>query len=165
MIYVILIPLGLLIVPWWLVRYVFVTEATRTLPYRRYAEYLWVASAVWLLSQVLPNVPVSPETDSSTMHFLGGVAAAILYLYTLKVYKLRLGRGWELWVGLFLFVSALGVLNELFEFIGYKVGFMPVPDTMGRFDTWWDLVANTTGSLLTLAITRLIWHNSKRMHP
>jgi hypothetical protein len=165
MIYLVLIPLGLLVVPWWLVKYVFVTEATRNLPYRPNARYLWVASAIWIASQLLPDVAISPETDSFTMHFCGGVVAAVLYLYTLKAYKLHLGHSWQLWVGLFLFASGLGVLNELFEFIGYKLNFMPIPATMTRIDTWWDLVANTLGSLSTLAIVRLVWHNRGRTHP
>ena len=169
MIYLVLIPICLLFVPWLLVRYVFATEATRHLPYRQHAWYLWLASSVWVASQLLPEVPVAPaETSSFTMHFCGGVAATILYLYTLKVYKLQLVHIWQLWVGLFLFVSALGVLNELFEFAGYRTGLMP-PDTTTMvftpIDTWWDLMANTTGSITTLLIVRLIWHNSKRTHP
>ncbi len=169
MIYFVLIPIGLLFVPWLLVRYVFATEATRDLSYRSHAIYLWVAAVVWELSQLLPEVPVAPnETSSFTMHFCGGVAAAILYVYALKAYKLRFNHVWQLWVGLFLFASALGVLNELFEFAGYRTGLMP-PDTSTMVftpvDTWWDLAANTTGSLVTLLIVRLIWHNSKRTHP
>jgi hypothetical protein len=155
-IYSVLIPLGLLVVPWLLVRFVFATKATRSLPYRQHAWYLWVASAVWLASQLLPNVPISVETDSFTMHFMGGAVAAILFAYTVKVYRLGFDHTWQLWVGLYLFASGLGVLNELFEFTADKTWLIVLPDYVTTRDTWWDLVANTLGAFLTLACIRLL---------
>ena len=148
MIYLVIIPLGLLVVPWWLVRYVFTTAETKNLPYWPTAPYLWTAAVLWILSQVLPSVPISPETDTFTMHFTGGVLTAVLYLYTVKVYKLKFLHTWQFWVGLYLFVSAFGVLNELFEFFLDESGIMPMPSN----DTWWDLTANTLGSFLALAL-------------
>jgi glycopeptide antibiotics resistance protein len=141
-IYAVIIPALLLFMPWVLVRYVFVTKKTSKLNYRANAEYLWLAAGVWVLSQLLPRVSIYGQTDTFIMHTLGGVVAAILFVYTIKSYKIEFEATWQLWVGLFLFVSALGVLNELFEFFLYAVG---VPGVVGG-DEWWDLTANTLGS-------------------
>jgi hypothetical protein len=143
-----LIPVGLLFVPWVLVRYVLTTKDTRSLLYAKHAGYLWAASGLWMASQILPNIPISPETDTFTMHMTGGVVAAVLSLYALKVYRIKLSEWWQLPVTVFLFASALGVLNELFEFLLEAVG---VPGVWSG-DEWWDLLANTVGAFLAYAV-------------
>lgn len=152
MIYTVLIPLGLLAVPWLLVRYVFATEVTRKLTYRIHALYLVVAAILWELAMVLPNIPVSPETDSFTMHATGGMVAVVLAAYTVAVYNIRLKPWWLEVVGLYFFVSGLGVLNELFEFFLTASGIVFIPNG----DTWWDLLANTVGATLAYIVFKIV---------
>lgn len=158
MIYLVVIPLGLLVLPWYLARYVFVTSKTKNLPYRQLAPYLWLCSGLWVVSQIVPNVPISPETDTFSMHFIGGVVATILFLFVIRAYDLKFNHQWQLWLGLYLFVSALGVANELFEFFLDESGLMPMPNT----DTWWDLTANTLGAFMALALARLFRHEQPK---
>lgn len=151
MIYGVIIPALILFMPWVLVRYVFVTKKTRNLSYRTNAEYMWLASGIWVLSQLAPRVSIYGQTDTFLMHTLGGVLAAILYVYAIKCYKVEFETTWQLWIGLFLFVSALGVLNELFEFFLSSIG---VPGVVGG-DEWWDLTANTLGSFAAYGLFML----------
>jgi hypothetical protein len=151
MIYSAIIPLGLLFVPWLLVRFVFTTTQTRDLPYLPHALYLVAASALWLLALMLPNVPISQATDSTTMHFMGGVVATVLFIYVVKVYGITFMHSWQAWIALYLFVSGLGVLNELLELFLDETRIMPMP----RGDEWWDLLANTAGGLSSFALLRV----------
>jgi hypothetical protein len=151
MIYSLYIPLALLFVPWLLVRFVFTTEKTRRLPYLKHAPYLWAAAALWWLALFVPNVPLSPETETFSMHFTGGGVAVILFLYVVKVYQLKFTYTWQAWMAMFMFVSTLGVLNELLEFFLDVTRIMPMP----RGDTWWDLWANTLGALFVYFAVRL----------
>ena len=164
MIYSVVIPIALLIAPWLFVRFVFTTSESRKFPYLAHAPYLLVAAVLWELALFLPNVPIqaiTSETDSFTMHFIGGTVAAVLYLYTLKAYRLKLS-GWQLWIGLYLFASAVGVLNELFEFAADKTGIIPLPPYTTSRDTWWDLVANTSGALTAFMILHACMRRNKR---
>ncbi len=138
--------------PWVLVRYVFTTEQTRQIRYQDGAIYMWISSAIWVLSQILPNVPLSDQTDTTTMHTLGGVVAAVLFMYAVRVYKIRFETWWQPWIGLFLFASGLGILNELFEFFLQSVGW---PDIVGG-DEWWDLAANTFGAFVAYGLAVVI---------
>jgi len=152
MIYTLFIPISLIFVPWLLVRFVFKTEQTKHLRYIKYAGYLWMASVVWFLSQILPNIPISPETDTFTMHTLGGMVAAILFIYVKKVYQIKFKYWWQAWLCLYFFVSGLGVLNELFEFFIDRAGIFEVISG----DEWWDLTANTVGSFLAFSVYSLV---------
>lgn len=159
MLYSVVIPILLLFVPWLLVRYVFATKQTKNLAYRTYAPYLVAASALWVLSFLLPNVPISSETDSFTMHSLGGMVAAVLFVYTVKSYDIRFEAMWQVWVGLYLFTSGLGVLNELAEFFLTKTNVEPI---VGG-DEWWDLLANTLGAFVAFGALWLFSHDKIRL--
>ncbi|MGH7196837.1 MAG: hypothetical protein ACREGJ_03700 [Candidatus Saccharimonadales bacterium] len=148
MIYTVLIPLALLFMPWVLVRYVFATDKTRQLPYMQHAGYLWAAAIAWVLAMTLPNVPISPETDTTTMHFTGGVVATILFLYVTRVYQIKFATWWLQVLALYFFVSGLGVLNELFELFLDKTGISPIEEG----DEWWDLLANTVGGFVAYGV-------------
>jgi hypothetical protein len=152
MIYTVFIPIALIFAPWLIVRFVFKTKQTQNLPYLKHAIYLWAASGAWILSQVLPNIPISVETDTFTMHSMGGVVAAILFLYVLKVYKITFELWWQQWLMLYFFVSGLGVLNELFEFFIDRAGIFKV---IGG-DEWWDLLANTVGAFVAFTIYKIV---------
>lgn len=142
MIYHVLIPLGLLFVPWLVARYVFKTPTTTNLSYKTHAWYLVAASLAWFAAMTLPNVNISAQTDTTTMHTMGGVVSAILFAYFMAVYKIKFVFWWQTWLALYFFVSGLGVLNELFELFLYKINY--ISDDGG--DTWWDLAANTFGA-------------------
>ena len=146
------IPLGLLIVPWLAVHLVFATPRSRQLSYRQAAPYLLASTGLWLAALFLPNLPISPDTTTFTMHFTGGVVTSVLFLFACRAYGLKFHYAWQGWLLLFAFVSALGVLNELLEFFLDEFAIMPAPNT----DTWWDLLANTLGAFSSLAIWRII---------
>ena len=150
-IYYLIIPLALLFVPWLIVRYAFKTKQTENLPYKKHAAYLLAAALVWWAAMLLPNIPVSGQTDTTTMHFLGGAVAALLFVYAVKSYRIRFVERWQPWISLFLFVSALGVLNELFEFF---LSFTQFAVEGG--DEWWDLAANTAGAYAAYIFIRAI---------
>jgi glycopeptide antibiotics resistance protein len=152
MIYEVIIPIALLIAPWLAVRFIFTTNRTRMLPYTKHAWHLWAAAIVWLLALTLPNIPISAETDTFTMHTLGGVVAALLFAYVVKVYKIGFTAWWQPWVALYFFASGLGVFNELFEFFLDSTGISLV---IGG-DEWWDLLANTIGAFLAYGIMHLV---------
>ena len=108
----------------------------------RYRWVLGLACAVFMVSWWLPSPEIDGQQTSFMTHFFGGgVFAALLGLYV------KLVRGWRaVWrveaAALFMLVSSLGVLNELFEVVLYANGLMP----HGIGDTSWDLVANTAGA-------------------
>lgn len=142
MIYTVGIPLALLIAPWLVVRFVFVTPKSRTITYKESFGFLALAAALWVVALVVPNVPVSSETTTFSMHMTGGVVAAVLFLYAIWCYGWKFDTWWQKWVGLFFFVSALGVVNELFELFLNRVGY----PGMILGDERWDLLANTIGA-------------------
>jgi len=80
------------------------------------------------------------------LHASGGSAATLLFIYMTKTLKLHFN--WRLnFILLFAFVCSLGVLNEIAEYALELVG-------IGRYsydthDVWRDLVANTTGMIIT----------------
>jgi hypothetical protein len=153
MLYGIVIPLCLLFVPWLLVRYVFVTPATRGLPYLRQAGYLWLSAAVWAGAVPLPRFLLFGDTNTFLLHFLGGVVAALLFRYVLGVYGLKFAHWWQTPGALYLFASGLGVANEIFELFLTKVQWLGTDGSY--FDTWWDLVANTLGATFGWLLLRL----------
>lgn len=109
---------------------------------QKYQQWLVAACLVYVVSWWLPSPFIEGRDTSFTTHLLGGgVFSAILWYY------LKQSLGWSAhWLleafSLFAFVSALGVLNELFEVILYLFHAMP----HGISDTSWDLLANTLGA-------------------
>lgn len=148
MIHLFLIPLCIAFVPWLLVRYVFVAESTKQLPYARGAAYLWLAALLWIAAFFVPNIPISSETTTFGQHFMGGAVATALLLYVVKVYKVRYRYWWQPWLAVYFFASGLGVVNELFELLVTASGYMWIDGS----DVWWDLLANTAGAWMAYAI-------------
>lgn len=108
----------------------------------------WVASAVGLqLTGALLAEIYDGKFGNFLLHGLGGGAAAtVLFFYLIKTFHFKTNWRLELAV-VFMFVSTLGALNELAEYIGELVN-------LGIFsfdshDTWRDLVANTAGMFIT----------------
>lgn len=165
MLYPVFIPLLLLFVPWLVVRFVFSTPKTRRMSYGKSVGYLVLAAGLWALAMRVPNIPISPETDTFSMHMIGGIVATVLFLYVKRAYGWRFDVWWHEWVGLFFFVSTLGVLNELFELFLNKVAY----PGMILGDERWDLLANTVGAFISFGVyligARLIKrYNAKRTH-
>ncbi len=90
------------------------------------------------------------------LHASGGSAATLLYFYLTRT--LRLQFNWRLNLALlFAFVSSLGVINEIVEYIFELSGFGKY--SYDTHDSWRDFVANTTGMIVTwlfIALVRFI---------
>jgi hypothetical protein len=151
-IYAVVIPVLLLFMPWVIVRFVFTTAKTKDLSYLSNSSYMWLASFLWLVSQVAPDIHISDQTNTFTMHTIGGIVAALLFTYAVKSYQIKFEAWWQPWIGVFLFASGLGVLNELFEFFLYGIG---VPGVVGG-DEWWDLTANTIGASVAFTFVMIV---------
>lgn len=84
------------------------------------------------------------ESQNFALHFFGGgVVVSLIFEY----WKLNLKEQipWPIqFLALYFVVSAFGVGNELLELI-FDLLFK-IPMSNDRFDTWWDLVANTSGA-------------------
>lgn len=111
---------------------------------RRYRRWLLAACGLFFVSWYLPSPLIDGQDTAFTTHFLGGGVFTGLYWYYLKQ-----TLGWQgSWVvegvSLFVLVSALGVMNELFELLLKQTHLSRLTLT----DTNWDLLANTLGALL-----------------
>ena len=149
-VYSVYIPAALCVVPWLLVRYVFRTNHTRTLPYKSNC-WLLVASGVgWVVAVFAPNIPLGVSSDSITTHLVGGAfVAPMLFLYCMSVYQVDM-RPWPWWLrffALFAFSCTFATFNELAEFALNTTGAMQIEHA----DTWIDLAANCTGTLCAYA--------------
>lgn len=112
-------------------------ESTRSpLPY--------LASALFLVAFLIPDIHISNETNTFQQHFVGGgLYSLCLYLYFKQAFKWRFTGPLEIIV-LFAWTSAFGVANELLEFSLVKLQFV----SMNLTDSDWDLVANSLGALV-----------------
>lgn len=104
---------------------------------------LVVAGILFFVSWYLPSPKIQGEYTAFTTHFLGGgIFCGLVWLYITRQLNVKLGWAMNL-LGLFFFVSGLGVLNELFELVITSLGFVGLNPS----DTWWDLLANTFGAV------------------
>lgn len=147
MIYLVLIPVLLAVLPWLVIRFMCTTDTSRQMSYDQAAPYLLAAACLWIAAFFVPNIPVSSETDTFSQHAVGGVAAGVLFLFARKAYGWQFKEWWQPWLALYGFVSGLGVLNELFELITTKTGVIIIDGS----DVWWDLLANTIGGAVAFA--------------
>lgn len=105
---------------------------------------LFVACFLFLISWYLPSPLIDGRDTAFTTHFIGGgLFCGLLWLYLKDNLEINLSPFWEV-VSLYFLVSGLGVANELFEWFTVQVHL----SDLNPSDTWWDLVANTTGALL-----------------
>ncbi len=154
--YAIAPPLVIAIVPWVLARFVFITKATRGLPYWKHGRWLLAVALTWFVAFLVPKVSlVGDQTDSLSMHFTGGLAATMLFLFVVRAYTIRFTTWWQPIVALYFFASGLGVANELMEMLLYEAHILnTIPPSL--FDTWWDLFANTVGAFTCYAVLVLL---------
>ena len=87
------------------------------------------------------------------LHASGGSAATLLYFYLTRTLQLQFN--WRLNLALlFAFVSSLGVINEIVEYIFELSGFGKY--SYDTHDSWRDFVANTTGMIATWSFITLV---------
>ena len=109
----------------------------------------WVLSSLDLIGASVGNI---------LLHAVGGgMATSLVYEYLLNNLELKLNIRIE-FAGLFLFVSAYGVINEISEYFGELIHYTIF--SLDSQDTWRDLVANTTGAIIAFTIIKI----SKRFY-
>lgn len=117
----------------------------------KYLGWLAAACVLFFISWYLPSPLIEGRDTSFTTHFLGGgVFTGLLWYYVKK------SLGWKSnWASeafsLFALVSALGVMNELFELLLKQLHL----SRMTLTDTNWDLLANTLGALAFYGLYQL----------
>ena len=116
-------------------------------------QWGWIAAAViFPLVGSLLDLSLGGKVGNFMLHAVGGgITSALIFKYLSNRLSIRLN--WRLGLAaLFMFTSALGVLNELAEFAAelLNLGIF----TLDRQDTWRDFVANTSGAILAWLIIK-----------
>lgn len=125
---------------------------------KSYRWLLLLACTVFMISWLLPSPRIDGMQTEFVTHFVGGgIFTGLLWLY-IKLVKKWKSSWWLEAASLFALVSSLGVLNELFEFVLYRLDLMP----NGIFDTSWDLVANTSGALVVFLAYKFVNNGRSR---
>lgn len=107
--------------------------------------YLLVAILLPLFGSFLSKI-VGGTLGNFLLHAVGGgMSATFLFYYLCGLLEYKLNWRVEL-ITLFAFVSCLGVLNELLEYVIELT--TPLIMSLDSQDTWRDLVANTSGALV-----------------
>jgi hypothetical protein len=102
------------------------------------------AGVLMVVSTQLPDIHISNQTTTFQQHFVGGgMYSACLYLYAKRLFNWRFYWLLDL-IGLFAFVSALGVANKLIEFAFLALHLARI----NTADAYWDLLANTLGGFV-----------------
>lgn len=156
------IPLLLLVLPWVVTR-VLRTEASVRFPYWPNFGWLFAAAFAWYWAIQLPNVPITSETTSTTVHLMGGAfVGPLLFVYLVKAYDIpTLPTWWMRYLVLYAAVGGVfGMSNELMEFCIAKAGLI----TIDLGDASWDLVANFVGFTATYLIAELCGYWPSRHH-
>ncbi len=108
----------------------------------KYMSILVLAAFLYFISWYLPSPLIEGRNTSFTTHLVGGgLFTGLLWIYFKKSLSIQMAWWLEAF-SLLALVSALGVLNELFELFLVKSGisFVRIDDTS------WDLLANTLGA-------------------
>lgn len=105
---------------------------------------------LFFISWYVPSPLIQGQSTQFTTHFVGGgLFTGCVWLYLKKQAGRKLSVGMEL-CSLYALVSALGVANELFEWLAVQAKLIRLDPS----DTWWDLLANTLGALAFWIIYR-----------
>lgn len=120
-----------------------------------YLFFAFIFSFIWLF---LPREISHVREVNFLQHFVGGgLASGLVTIYLVRT----LGGKYEVFknfffqfVFLYALVCSLSVANELLEFFldYFKYGIF----SSDRYDTWFDLFANTSGALLIFATYKTI---------
>lgn len=133
----------------------------------KWSFFLVTALLLPMVWQFIPHTVKELRWVNFLQHGVGGgVAVALGCLFMIQHFKDKLeffnSRIFQI-IFIFAFVSSLGVLNEILEFAfdALRVGIY----SNDRYDTWFDLVANSTGALMTFAVYQLLsWPVSVYKH-
>jgi hypothetical protein len=115
-------------------------------------HWKWIAGAITfqLLAELISANFSDQFIGNILLHTIGGgVTSSCLFFYLIRTFTIKVN--WRLELGmLFLAISALGVLNELWEFSFELLH-------LGKYsfdthDTWRDLASNTFGGILSWGI-------------
>lgn len=110
---------------------------------KKYLPWLFVGMALYVISYWVPSPLIEGKDTNFSTHFIGGGLFTGFVWYYLKM-SLQWKAHWLLEAfSLFALVSALGVMNELFE-----IGLYELHAIKTIADTSWDLLANTLGALM-----------------
>ncbi|MGB3023477.1 MAG: hypothetical protein WBB39_01590 [Candidatus Saccharimonadales bacterium] len=108
---------------------------------------LGLACAIFATSTFYPSPLIDGNRTQFVTHLVGGgVFVGLLWVYFMPL--MRKLSWWYKAMILYAGVSALGVLNELYELWAHENGIIKVPIT----DTSWDLLANTLGALTVFVV-------------
>ena len=108
---------------------------------------LTIACVIFATATFYPSPLINGQNTQFMTHLLGGgVFVGMLWVYFMPL--MRKLSWWYKAVILYAAVSALGVLNELYELWAHENGIITVPIT----DASWDLLANTLGALIVFVI-------------
>lgn len=118
-------------------------------------HWQWIAGAVLatLVGSFIYNEFSPDRLGNFILHASGGVSAVLLFIYFTKTLKVTFANWRVTLVVLFAFVSTLGVMNELAEYLFELIGLGPF--SFDSHDTWRDFVANTTGAAIAWAVYSL----------
>jgi uncharacterized membrane protein YjdF len=122
-------------------------------------HWKWIGAA--LLLQALSGIVfyfANGKNGNFVYHAVGGgVMSALVFEYLLLTYRIHFN--WRIQVVLlYCFVSALGVLNELAEYVAeFFIGLGTL--SWDSHDTWRDLTANTLGALVAWFFIKLLYKN------
>tara|TARA_B100001245_G_scaffold9812_2_gene6827 strand:- start:6361 stop:6855 length:495 start_codon:yes stop_codon:yes gene_type:complete len=119
---------------------------------RRHRVLLVMASLTYFIAWYLPSPMIDGMNTALWTHVTGGVTAGFVWLYLQKSGVWKVHSPWIQIVILYAIVSALGVANELAEFILVKVNIFPI----SLADTSYDLVANTLGAAAFLIAYEIV---------
>jgi len=118
-----------------------------------YTLLLSAACILYMVSWLLPSPEIDGRQTEFVTHFVGGgVFTGLLWLYIKNVRQWH-ARWWIELGSVYAMVSSLGVLNELYEYLLWRMGMMPG----GILDTTWDLLANTLGAMMLFGLYKL-WY-------
>jgi hypothetical protein len=126
--------------------------------------YLLLAGLLPILFLFVPDNLIHLRWVNFLQHGIGGgVAVGLVCLYFISIFEgvltpFLIKEGWGGFCVRFIFVfatvSMLGVINELLEFALDFVGIGIY--SADRYDTWYDLLANTTGAISIFLIFTMI---------
>ena len=104
---------------------------------------LAVGGFLYFIAWYLPSFDVHGQNTGFVTHLTGGFVCGLFWLYSKNHLKLKFSPIVDL-VFLYAVVSSLGVANELFELLAHELKLTAITG----FDTWWDLLANTSGTVI-----------------
>lgn len=153
LIYFFLMSLCLFIVPQLVVK-----KITNQAKLDKNIVYLVFACLLPLFWMFLPRELLHTREINFLQHAVGGGVAvgfvAIYFLKTLRDHLPFLKNFFVQFVFVFALVSSMGVVNELLEFAldFFKIGIF----SSDRYDTWFDIVANTSGAMLIFLLYKIV---------